>query len=51
METSPGKTLSMALNVITSRGVRFNLTGQVTCTTDYGSIFIPLSLDEALYGE
>jgi hypothetical protein len=51
METSPGKALSMALNVVTNRSLRFNLTGQVTCTTDYGSIFIPMDLEEALYGE
>ena len=50
METSPGKALSMTLNIITNRDLRFNLTGQITCTTDYGSIFIPMDLEEALYG-
>lgn len=51
METSPGKALSMALNLAANRNLRFNLTGQVTFTTQYGWIFIPLDLEEALYGE
>jgi hypothetical protein len=51
METSPGKALSMALNIITNRDLRFTLSGQVTCSTEYGAILIPLDLDEALYGE
>jgi len=50
METTPGKALSMALNLATNRNLRFNLTGQVTCKTQYGWIFIPLDLEEALYG-
>ena len=48
METSPGKALSMALNLATNRNLRFNITGMVTCTTPYGLILIPLNLDEAL---
>jgi len=51
METSPGKALSMALNLATNRSLRFNLTGMVTCNTQYGWVFIPLDLEEALYGE
>ena len=51
METTPGKALSMALNLATNRNLRFNLTGQVTCKTQYGWIFIPLDLEEALYGD
>jgi hypothetical protein len=50
METSPGKALSMALNLAANRNLRFNLTGMVTCRSDYGWIFIPLDLEEALYG-
>jgi len=51
METTPGKALSMALNLATNRNLRFNITGQVTCNTQYGWIFIPLDLEEGLYGE
>ena len=51
METSPGKALSMALNLAMNRNLRFNLTGTVTCQTQYGWIYIPLNLEEALYGE
>jgi len=51
METSPGKALSMALNMAANRSLRFNLTGQVTCNTQYGWIYIPLDLEEALYGD
>ena len=51
METSPGKALSMALNLAANRSLRFNLTGTVTCKTQYGWIYIPLDLEEALYGE
>ncbi len=51
METTPGKALSMALNLATNRNLRFNITGQVTCNTQYGWIFIPLDLEEALYGD
>ena len=48
METSPGKALSMALNLATNRDVRFNITGMVTCTTPYGLVLIPLNLEEGL---
>jgi hypothetical protein len=51
MENSPGKTLSMALNLATNRSPRFNITGQVTCSTPYGWVFIPLDLEEGLFGE
>jgi hypothetical protein len=50
METSPGKALSMALNLASNPDVRFNITGSVTCKTPYGWILIPLNLEEALYG-
>jgi hypothetical protein len=48
MENSPGKTLSMALNLAANKSVRFNITGQVTFKTPYGWIFIPLDLEETL---
>jgi hypothetical protein len=48
METSPGKALSMALNLASNRDLRFNITGSVTCKTPYGWILIPLNLEEAL---
>jgi hypothetical protein len=48
MENSPGKTLSMALNLASNRTLRFNLTGTITCKTPYGWIFIPLNLEEGL---
>ena len=48
METSPGKALSMALNLAVHRDFRFNVTGSVTCRTPYGWILIPLNLEEAL---
>ncbi len=51
METSPGKALSMALNLAANRSLHFNLTGQVNCSTQYGWIYIPLNLEEALYGD
>jgi len=51
METSPGKVLGMALNLAANRSVHWNLTGQVTCSTQYGWIYIPLDLEEALYGD
>ena len=51
MENSPGKALSMALNLAADRTLRFNLTGQITCSTPYGWIFVPLDLEEALYGD
>jgi LEA14-like dessication related protein len=47
MENSPGKALSMALNLASNRDLRFNITGSVTCKTPYGWIFIPLDLEEA----
>jgi len=51
METSPGKALSMALNLAVNRSLRWNLTGQVTCQTQYGWIYMPLDVEEALYGD
>jgi len=51
METSPGKALSMALNLAANRSLHWNLTGQVTCSTQYGWVYIPLDLEEALYGD
>ena len=51
MEASPGKALSMALNLAANRSLHWNLTGQVTCSTQYGWIYIPLDLEEALYGD
>jgi hypothetical protein len=51
MESSPAKALSMALNLATNRSLRFNITGQVTCSTPYGWVFIPLDLEEGLFGE
>jgi LEA14-like dessication related protein len=50
MENSPGKALSMALNLAVNRDIRFNITGQITCKTQYGWIYIPLDLEEALTG-
>jgi hypothetical protein len=47
MENSPGKALSMVLNLASNRDLRFNITGSVTCKTPYGWIFIPLDLEEA----
>lgn len=44
METSPGKALSMALNLATNRDLRFNITGLVTFKTPYGWIYIPMDL-------
>ena len=49
MENSPGKTLSMALNLASNRDLRFNLTGTVTFKTPYGWIFIPLNVEEGLF--
>jgi LEA14-like dessication related protein len=49
MENSPGKTLSMALNLATNRDLRWNLTGTVTFKTPYGWIFIPLNAEEGLF--
>jgi hypothetical protein len=46
METSPGKALSMALNLATNRNLRFNLTGMVTFKTPYGWVFIPMDLEK-----
>ena len=48
MENTPGKALGMALNLATNRALRFNVTGMVTCKTEYGWIFIPLDLEEPL---
>jgi len=48
MENSPGKTLSMALNLATHPHLEFNITGTLTFNTPYGWIFIPLNLDETL---
>ncbi len=48
MENSPGKTLSMALNLASNPHTDFNITGTVTFSTPYGWIFIPLNLEETL---
>jgi hypothetical protein len=48
MENSPGKTLSMALNLAQNQVVRFNITGEVTFKSPYGWIFIPVNLEETL---
>ncbi len=48
METTPGKTLSMALNLAENPHPAFNVTGTVTCSTPYGWIYLPLDLEESL---
>ena len=48
MENSPGKTLSMILNLAQNHRPEFNITGTVTFNTPYGWIFIPVTLREAL---
>ena len=50
MENSPAQALSMVLNLATNRNLRMNLTGQITCTSPYGQILVPLDLEEALTG-
>ena len=48
MENAPGKTLSMALNMLQHPNPEFNITGSVTFNTPYGWIFIPMSLKETI---
>jgi hypothetical protein len=48
MENSPGKSLSMALNLATNQAMKFNITGEVTFKTPYGWIFIPVNLEDTL---
>jgi hypothetical protein len=48
MENSPGKTLSMVLNLAQNAHPEFDITGTVTFNTPYGWIFIPVTLRETL---
>jgi len=48
MENAPGKTLSMALNLLQHPNPEFDITGSVTFNTPYGWIFIPMSLRETI---
>lgn len=50
MRTSPGKALSMALNLAQSgnAGPDLDLTGSVTLATPYGVVYVPVSLKQAL---
>jgi LEA14-like dessication related protein len=50
MKTTPGKALSMALNLAQSgdAGPVLDLTGSVTLATRYGWVYVPVSLKQAL---
>ncbi len=48
MENSPGKALSMALNLAQNPNPTFSITGTVTFNTPYGWVFIPLNQQEML---
>jgi LEA14-like dessication related protein len=50
MRTTPGKALSMALNLAQSgdAGPDLDLTGSVTLATPYGWVYVPVSLKQAL---
>jgi LEA14-like dessication related protein len=51
MRTTPGKALSMALNLAQSgdAGPDLDLTGSVTLATPYGWVYVPVSLKQALH--
>jgi hypothetical protein len=49
MENTPGKTLSMVLNILGSGDkTKFNVGGEIICNTPYGWIYIPLSTEGLL---
>jgi hypothetical protein len=50
MKTTPGKALSMALNLAQSgdAGPELDMTGSVTLATPYGWVYVPVSLKQAL---
>jgi LEA14-like dessication related protein len=50
MKTTPGKALSMALNLAQSgdAGPQLDLTGSVTLATPYGWVYVPVSLKQAI---
>lgn len=48
METTPGKTLAMTLNLAENPHPTFNVTGTATCSTPYGWMYVPIDLEDSL---